>query len=75
MPLFQMDNLTIEIMDDGTIKTTTDAVSAANHSNAEGFLAHMARLAGGERKRARRGDVEHSHDHSHSHGDHDHEHH
>ena len=59
----QTDRFTIEILEDATIKTTTDAVSAANHDNAEQFLRAMAHLAGGESKRERRKDVKpHHHD-------------
>lgn len=71
-----MDAITIEILPDGTIKTTTDKVSMPNHSTAEGFLREMARVAGGktERKaRAKKGIV-HSHTHSHDGlGEHSHE--
>ncbi len=35
----QVDKLTIEILEDGTIKTTSHEVSAANHDNAEQVLA------------------------------------
>ena len=42
------DTFTIEILPDGTIKTTTDSVSAANHQNADAFIREMFRLAGGE---------------------------
>lgn len=64
----------IEILEDGTIKTTTDPISGANHQNAEEFLRTMARLAGGETTRVRRGDA-HSHTHTHAHGEeHDHSH-
>lgn len=72
---FRNDALTIEILEDGTIRTTTDAVSGANHANAEQFIAYMATLAGGQTTRAKRGDVQshhHHHDHTHSH-DHDHD--
>jgi len=44
----EIDKLVIEILEDGTIKTTTDEVGTANHDNAEQFLRAMARLAGGE---------------------------
>jgi len=53
----QIDKLTIEILEDGTIKTTSDEVSAANHDNAEQFLRAMARLAGGETTRESRKDM------------------
>jgi hypothetical protein len=61
----EIDKLVIEILDDGTIKTTTDEVGAANHDNAEQFLRAMARLAGGETTRRRR-DAKPRHAHSHS---------
>jgi hypothetical protein len=64
----EIDSLTIEILEDGTIKTTSDAVSAANHENAEQFLKAMARLAGGETTREARKDVKHGHVHLHTHG-------
>ncbi len=67
----KQDTLTIEILEDGTIRTTTDAVSGANHANAEQFLKHMATLAGGETVRQRRADAHHHHHHEHGH-DHDH---
>lgn len=60
------DKLIIEVLEDGTIKTTTDAVSAANHANAEGFLRQMATLAGGKSERTRRhGHGHHAHTHEH----------
>ena len=50
----KQDRIKIEILEDGTIKVTTDPISGPNHVNAEGFLRQMASLAGGETKRARR---------------------
>lgn len=44
------DKFTITILEDGTIKTETDKVSAANHQNASEFITAMARLAGGVEK-------------------------
>jgi hypothetical protein len=58
------DTLTIEILEDGTIKTSSDTVSAANHESAEQFLRAIARLAGGETTREARKDVKHGHVHS-----------
>ena len=49
-----MDKFTIEVLEDGTIKTETDQVSQANHQNAENFLKEMGRLCGGLVKRVRR---------------------
>lgn len=70
----EIDSLTIEILEDGTIKTTSDAVSAANHENAEQFLKALARLAGGETTREARKDVKHGHVHLHTHGKQHHHH-
>ena len=66
------DEMKIEILKDGTIKTTTDAVSAANHDDAEEFLKAMATLAGGKTTRVERDDV--NHNEVHHHGDHVHSH-
>jgi hypothetical protein len=62
----EIDKLVIEILEDGTIKTTTDDIAAANHDNAEQFLRAMARLTGGETTRRRRTDAKTRHVHSHS---------
>lgn len=69
-----IDKIKITILKDGTIKTVTDPVSAANHDNAESFLKSMARLAGGATKRERRTDKKHAHVHTHEDGT-THEHH
>lgn len=61
------DTLTIEILEDGTIKTSSDTVSAANHESAEQFLRAVARLAGGETTREARKDVKHGNVHFHAH--------
>jgi hypothetical protein len=56
------DKFIIEILEDGTIKTTTDTVSAANHNNADNFIREMFRLAGGEVEiRHRHGKAMHYH--------------
>ena len=49
------DIMDIEILEDGTIKTTTDPISGANHANAEEFLRFVGRMAGGEVERKRKG--------------------
>jgi hypothetical protein len=68
-----VDNIRVEILADGTIKSTTDAVSPENHSNAEAFMKLLAQLTGGPATRIARGDVAHSHHthvagHEHTHG-------
>jgi hypothetical protein len=62
------DNIQIEVLDDGTIKVTTDPISGANHANAEGFLNFMARMAGGETTRSKRTDKPVTHTHTDHHG-------
>lgn len=52
------------ILPDGTIKTETSKISAPVHSNAEGFLGYIAKLAGGITKRVRKGSASHSHTHT-----------
>jgi hypothetical protein len=70
-----MDKITIEVLEDGTIKTTTDAVSAANHQNAEQFLREVATLAGGTVKRILRvGAGLHAALHAHTKDGHTHQH-
>ena len=48
------DDIVVEILEDGTIKYVTDAVSGPNHSTAEAMLREAARLAGGETTRQAR---------------------
>ena len=62
----EINELVIEILEDGTIKTTTDEVGTANHDNAEQFLRAMARLAGGETTRRQRTGIRISETHSHT---------
>jgi hypothetical protein len=66
------DTIQIEILPNGTIKTSTDRVSMPNHANAEQFLREIGRLAGGAVDRKRK--VGHVHTHEDQH-DHEHEHH
>jgi hypothetical protein len=61
-----MDEIKIEILEDGTIRVETDAVSPANHVNAEAFVKFLADLAGGKSTRTRRGH-HHGHGHTHTH--------
>jgi len=61
------DTLQIEILADGTIKTTTDPISPANHQSAEAFLQGVTKLAGGTMSRTKRHGHGHVHTHTHEH--------
>lgn len=61
------DIIRFEILDDGTIKTTTDAVSMPNHQNAEAFLRRVQDLAGGPTEVRKRTPALAQHHHHHAH--------
>lgn len=63
------DIIKIEILPDGTIKSTTDPISGPNHQSAENFMRTLTALTAGEATRTARG-----HGHAHVH-EHEHEHH
>jgi hypothetical protein len=46
-----MDDMTITILDDGTLKIETDRISAANHMTAEAFLRNVSSVCGAPAKR------------------------
>lgn len=58
------DTLKMIILEDGTIRTDTDRVSAPNHQSAEAFLSDITRATGGEATRTRKA---HGHVHQHTH--------
>ncbi|MDE3073799.1 MAG: hypothetical protein KGJ86_00085 [Chloroflexota bacterium] len=60
------DSFRVTILDDGTLKVETDAVSQANHMNAEEFLRFVARAMGGEVTRTKIAQA-HTHEHEHQH--------
>lgn len=64
------DSIRIEILADGTIKSTTDPISAPNHQSAEAFMKDLQTLAGGQTTKTAR----HDHAHTHEHGTHTHTH-
>lgn len=71
------DIMRVEILPDGTIKTTTDPISGANHQTAENFLKTVTTLTGGDVTRQKRGNTHHhhhGHTHTHDHADHNHSH-
>lgn len=54
------DIIDIEILDEGTIKSTTPKISAANHAGAHEFFRQIARLTGGEQSASK---AKHNHTH------------
>ena len=60
----QGDIINIEILEDGTIKATTDPISQANHLSAERFFSFLKGLCGGDKTIKPR----HQGAHMHSHG-------
>ena len=63
------DEIEIEILEDGTIKFSTNKISGPNHTNAEKFLLDTGKLAGGKSERRKKPGSKHSHgDHHHHHG-------
>jgi len=60
MPLPTFDTMEVEILDDGTVKITTDPISGPNHMSAEEFLRYCSKMTGGETTRTKRLDVKRS---------------
>ncbi len=48
------DKMIIEILDDGRIKIDTDKISMPNHTNAEGLIREISKMAGGETTRTKK---------------------
>jgi hypothetical protein len=58
------DTMRIVILEDGTIRTETDKISAPAHQSAEAFLSTVSKLAGGDASRQQK---KHAHVHHHDH--------
>jgi len=59
------DEIKWEILEDGTISTSTDAISGTNHQSADDLLKHLHEMAGGDIViKQRKG---HTHTHTHKH--------
>ena len=54
------DKMMFEILEDGTITISTDAVSGKNHKNADDFMNAIEDLAGGKRFTKKKGKM-HTH--------------
>ena len=70
MSFGKVDEIQIEVLEDGTIKSTTDPISGANHANAEQFLRYVAQLGGGDTTIRKKAGHTHTHHGAHTH-DHD----
>lgn len=68
----KQDVIEIEILADGTVKWSSDAIGGLNHQNAEAFARALAGALGGETTiEAKRG-VHHHHHHHHHGSEHKH---
>lgn len=68
------DQIKVQILADGTIRTETDRISAASHLSAETFMRESAKLAGGKIEIKLKHGTLGLHHHHHGH-EHDHVHH
>lgn len=59
------DIMEIEVLETGVLKITTNKVSMANHTNAEGLIRELVKGAGGQSNRVRKGLATHTHSHTH----------
>ena len=58
----KIDKIEIEILADGTLKMTTDKISAPNHGNFEALIREIVAMAGGEyTSKQKHGTVGHTH--------------
>lgn len=46
-----MDTMNIEVLEDGSLKIITDAISPANHMTAEAFMRNVQTACGGQQER------------------------
>jgi hypothetical protein len=51
----EYDEIEIDVLDDGTVKFTTDKISGPNHQDAESFLAMITRGCNGPSRRIKIG--------------------
>lgn len=64
----KQDEIALEILDNGTIRVSTDQISPANHLSADQFLKLLSELAGGgiTKTKNRKSHIPtHQHDHAH----------
>lgn len=61
----KQDEIDIEILADGTVKTTTPKISAANHSSAHSWFHSIQNLLGGTQTSKKKTSHPHVHEHEH----------
>lgn len=61
------DEITIEVLEDGTLRITTDKIGDVNHINAESLLKFIKSAMGGDVDVKVRKDIKHVHQHTHIH--------
>lgn len=66
------DIITVDILDNGDLRITTDQISAGNHRNADDLLKTLEALAGGKTTIKKRHGHRHQHGHEHTHTHHKH---
>jgi len=55
------DTMTIEVLEDGSLKIETSKISMANHTNCEGLIRELVTGMGGKSQRVRKGMHTHMH--------------
>jgi hypothetical protein len=66
------DIIDIEILEDGSLRISTDAISAGNHRQADDLLKALSQLMGGKTTIKQKSGHRHTHTHSHNHTTHKH---
>ena len=61
----QNDEIAVEILSDGTVKSTTPRVSAGNHGSAADFFKLLQRTTGGEQTTSKRNKAHEGRTHAH----------
>lgn len=61
------DIMTVEVLQDGSLKISTDKISMPNHTNAEGLIRELVTGMGGKSHRVRKGMHTHTHSQKHEH--------
>jgi hypothetical protein len=66
------DRITFRVLNDGTVRITSDRISGANHASADALVKGVEGLMAGDTEVHRRADHAHAHVHDHAHEGHSH---